>query len=83
MQPVRDNEAIVARPRYEADRKLIVLVSCFKRSRLVWPDSDVANINTLLLASPRKSRRHLPQVLSRIHASPRPAREWILGSRYL
>jgi len=31
MQPVQDNEAIVAHPRYEVDRKLIVPVSYFKR----------------------------------------------------
>lgn len=55
MQSIQDNEAIVARPRYEVDRKLIVPVSYFKRSAPVWQDSDAASINTVLLADRRRS----------------------------
>lgn len=59
MRPVQDNEAIVARPRYEVDRKLIVPVSYFKRSARLAGFPDVANINTMLLADRRRSSRPL------------------------
>lgn len=62
----------------KADRKLIVLVSCFKRLR---PDSYVANINTSL-PGPRKSHRSpsTSTLEDLIRPLYRLARSRILGS---